>query len=96
MPDSWREELTVRTDALQVSYRRKVRELESRGWKVDTRRIEAEFRGRRACVLPSPGRADPGQSFVLETVPFTGVEADPGIAAAGAAAAGAGAQGAQS
>jgi len=84
VPDSWREELTVRTDALQVSYRRKVRALEARGWKVDTRRIDAEFRGRRACVLPSPARADANQPFVLETVPFTGADADAGIAGPGA------------
>jgi phenylpropionate dioxygenase-like ring-hydroxylating dioxygenase large terminal subunit len=81
VPDSWREELTVRTDALQVSYRRKVRALEARGWKIDTRRIEAEFRGRRACVLPSPARGDASQPFVLETVPFTGSDADPGVSA---------------
>jgi phenylpropionate dioxygenase-like ring-hydroxylating dioxygenase large terminal subunit len=68
VPDSWREELTVKTDALQVSYRRKVRSLEAKGWKIDTPRIEAEFVGRRACTLPSPARAS--ENFVLETVPL--------------------------
>jgi phenylpropionate dioxygenase-like ring-hydroxylating dioxygenase large terminal subunit len=99
VPDSWREELTVRTDALQVSYRRRVRALESRGWKVDTARIDAEFRGRRACVLPSPARADANEPFVRPTVPFTGPEDEParsvagsaGAAATGSAGAGAGA-----
>jgi phenylpropionate dioxygenase-like ring-hydroxylating dioxygenase large terminal subunit len=68
VPDSWREELTVKTDALQVSYRRKVRSLEAKGWKIDTPRIESEFVGRRACTLPSPARAN--ENFVLETVPL--------------------------
>ncbi len=69
VPDSWREELTVKTDALQVAYRRKVRALESLGFKIDTPRIDAEFRGRRACVLPSPERRS--EKFVLDTVPLT-------------------------
>lgn len=70
VPDSWREELTVKTDALQVSYRKKVRQLEALGNKIDSPRIDAEFKGRRACVLPSPARAVPGERFVLESVPF--------------------------
>lgn len=69
VPDSLREELTVRTDGLQVAYRRKIRELEERGYKIDTPRLEAEFTGRRACSLPSPGRAD--GLFVLPGVPLT-------------------------
>jgi phenylpropionate dioxygenase-like ring-hydroxylating dioxygenase large terminal subunit len=69
VPDSWREELTVKTDALQVAYRRKVRALEGQGLKIDTPRVETEFRGRRACTLPSPGRTE--GNFVLETVPLT-------------------------
>ena len=77
IPDRWREELTVKTDSLQVSYRRKVRALEARGNRVDSRRIESEYRGRRACTLPSPGRAEPEAKFVLDTVPCTTVtEAD--------------------
>ena len=72
VPDSLRDELTVKTDGLQVAYRRKVRALEQRGWKVDTARLEAEFVGRRACSLPSPGRSD--GSFVLQRVPLTSLK----------------------
>lgn len=84
LPHSWREALTVPTDALQVPCRRRVREFEARGWKVGTRRIDAGFRGRHACVLLSHGRPDKGQPLVPETVPFTGVDADPGFAGSGA------------
>jgi phenylpropionate dioxygenase-like ring-hydroxylating dioxygenase large terminal subunit len=69
VPDLWREEVTVKSDALQVGFRRRLRALEARGWKIDSARVAREFTGRRACVLPCPARRTDA-AWVLETVPM--------------------------
>lgn len=69
VPDSWREEVTVKSDALQVAFRRRLRELEARGWKLDEDRIAREFRGKRACTIPCPARRE-SPAWVLENVPM--------------------------
>lgn len=69
VPDVWREEVTVKSDALQVAFRRRLRALEARGWKIDSARVEREFTGRRACVLPCPARLT-NSAWVIETVPM--------------------------
>lgn len=68
VPDTWREEVTVKSDALQVAFRRKLRELEGRGWKIDSRRIDEQYRGRKACTVPCPARRE-SAAWVIDPVP---------------------------
>jgi hypothetical protein len=78
VPDTWREEVTVKSDALQVAFRRKLRELEGRGWKIDSQRIEQQYRGRKACTVPCPARRE-SSAWVIEPVPtLAGEAAAPG------------------
>jgi phenylpropionate dioxygenase-like ring-hydroxylating dioxygenase large terminal subunit len=84
VPDGWREEVTLRSDGLQVAFRRRLREFEARGWKIDSERIGREYRGRRACVLPCPARRTVS-SWVLETVPMEAVKSAETAASAGGA-----------
>jgi len=56
VPDEWQDEVSVKSDALQIAFRRRLRELEASGWRLDDVRIQQEFSGRKACVMPSPER----------------------------------------
>ncbi|MRX07691.1 Rieske 2Fe-2S domain-containing protein [Pseudoduganella sp. FT25W] len=69
VPDSWLQEVSVKSDALQIAFRQKIKELEARGWRIDEIRVEREFTGRVACVVPSPERRD-GGPWAIETIPI--------------------------
>lgn len=71
VPLSPREELSVKSDNLMNAFRKKRLELLQRGWGLDVRKIEEDFEGRRAMVIPSPTRrAENGKNYVLKTVPL--------------------------
>ena len=69
VPESWREEVSVRSDALQVEFRKRLHALEDRGWKIDSTRIERELRSRSACAVPCPARRT-WSSWVLPPIPL--------------------------
>ena len=69
VPQSLREEVTVKSDALQMEFRRLVRRLESRGWKIDGERLHAEYGDRRVATLPCPARRT-AAAWVIDTVPL--------------------------
>ncbi|WP_347555678.1 aromatic ring-hydroxylating dioxygenase subunit alpha [Robbsia sp. KACC 23696] len=68
VPDDWQQEVSVKSDALQIAFRRRLKELEAKGWRIDEGRIEAEYRGRRACAIPSPARRD-ATSWAIDAIP---------------------------
>ena len=71
VPTDLREELTVKSDGLMNAFRMKRRELIERGWQLDVEKLSAEINGRRAVVIPSPGRReDGGKNYVLKTAPL--------------------------
>jgi phenylpropionate dioxygenase-like ring-hydroxylating dioxygenase large terminal subunit len=65
------QDLSVAADAIQIAYRRRLAEWESRGWRIDCRSLERELPGTTAHVIPSPGRRDAG-NWVFPTVPLLG------------------------
>lgn len=69
VPDAWQQEVSVKSDALQIAFRQKVRELEQRGWRIDEARVAREFTGRTACVVPSPERRE-GGSWAIPPIPI--------------------------
>ena len=85
VPTDLREELAVKTDSLMNAFRFKRRELIERGWQLDVEKLRAEINGRRAVVIPSPGRReDGGRNYVLKTAPLLPAKAIPAPAAAAA------------
>lgn len=68
VPDSWQQEVSVKSDALQIAFRQRVKALAQQGWKIDEQRVAQAFTGREACVLPSPGRRD-GRAWAIEEIP---------------------------
>lgn len=74
VPDSWQQEVSLKSDALQIFFRRRVKELEQNGWRIDEDRLGREFTGRKACAVPSPERRQ-ARAWAIETIPLTLVEA---------------------
>ncbi|HSN72791.1 MAG TPA: hypothetical protein VLT59_14845, partial [Steroidobacteraceae bacterium] len=70
VPGNAREEVTVKSDALQIEFRRLVRRLEAAGWKIDSERLAREFGDRRAATLPCPARRK-STAWVIDNVPLT-------------------------
>nr|WP_180205589.1 aromatic ring-hydroxylating dioxygenase subunit alpha [Pseudomonas sp. SbOxS1]NYU05718.1 aromatic ring-hydroxylating dioxygenase subunit alpha [Pseudomonas sp. SbOxS1] len=68
VPDSWQQEVSLKSDALQIFFRRRVKELEQNGWRIDEDRLQRDFTGRKACVVPSPERQKV-RSWAIETIP---------------------------
>jgi phenylpropionate dioxygenase-like ring-hydroxylating dioxygenase large terminal subunit len=65
-------ELHVRSDAMQIAYRKLRRRMLERGWGIDTHRIQAELGRYQAVVIPSPARREIpelAQAWVLKEVP---------------------------
>ncbi len=83
VPTDLRDELTVKSDGLMNAFRFKRRELIERGWQLDVDRLRNEVNGRRAVVIPSPGRReDGGKNYVLNTAPLVPAKAPIQIAVA--------------
>lgn len=70
VPTDLRDEFSVKSDALMNAFRFKRRELLQRGWGLDVKALQ-ELDGRRALVIPSPGRRESqGRNYVLKTAPL--------------------------
>jgi phenylpropionate dioxygenase-like ring-hydroxylating dioxygenase large terminal subunit len=73
--------LSVRTDAIQLAYRRRLDEWQAGGWRIDAAALHRERPGERLHMLPSPGRRET-RNWVFDSVPLcganTGVESAAG------------------
>ena len=72
VPDSWQQEVSLKSDALQISFRKRVKELEQRGWRIDEACVAREFTGRKACAIPSPERRN-SDSWAIEPIPVVDI-----------------------
>jgi phenylpropionate dioxygenase-like ring-hydroxylating dioxygenase large terminal subunit len=73
LPVYLHEEVSVKSDAIMVAWRNKRRELIEKGWAIDVEAVNRDVEGKRAMVMPSPGRAPdaPGaRDYLLKTVPM--------------------------
>lgn len=68
VPDSWQREVSVKSDALQIAFRQRVKALAQQGWQIDEQRIARDYAGRAACVLPGPARREV-KSWAIEEIP---------------------------
>jgi hypothetical protein len=62
-------DFSVKADAIQLCYRRKLKEWEALGWRIDTDRLAAAPPGTALHVLPSPGRRE-SRGWQFPTVPL--------------------------
>jgi phenylpropionate dioxygenase-like ring-hydroxylating dioxygenase large terminal subunit len=62
-------DLSVKADAIQLAYRRRLADWEARGWRIDGERLRAAAPGRALHVIPSPARRDT-RNWVFDTVPL--------------------------
>jgi phenylpropionate dioxygenase-like ring-hydroxylating dioxygenase large terminal subunit len=75
-------DFSVKADAIQLCYRRKLKDWESRGWRIDTGALAAVPPGTGLHVIPSPARREQ-RGWQFPTVPLVapGGEVDGGQAA---------------
>jgi phenylpropionate dioxygenase-like ring-hydroxylating dioxygenase large terminal subunit len=62
------EEVSVKSDALQIAFRRMCQRYIDKGWGIDGGQL-AQVGTKRAMVVPSPGRKEAEGRYVLRTVP---------------------------
>ena len=70
-------ELSVKSDGIQIAYRRMRQKYIDMGWQIDIHRIKKEFGRQHAVVIPSPARREVpelAQAWVLKEVPTTEVK----------------------
>ncbi len=67
-PDNMTKEVFVPADAQIAAFRQYIRDWEDRGWRIDTRRVQAD-KGRVGYAIPSPARRESG-NFPLDAVPL--------------------------
>ena len=65
-------DLSVEADAIQIAYRRRLADWESRGWRIDSEALAGQLPGTRVHVIPSPARRE-SKNWVFPTVPLIGV-----------------------
>jgi phenylpropionate dioxygenase-like ring-hydroxylating dioxygenase large terminal subunit len=75
VPDLWQQEVSLKSDALQISFRKRVHELEKQGWRIDEDRLSREFIGRKACAVPSPERRNV-RSWAIEPIPVVDITSE--------------------
>ncbi len=75
-------DFSVKGDAIQLVYRRYLRDWESRGWRIDSEAIHREHPASRLHMIPSPGRRE-SRNWVFDTVPLVPACATPDRVAAG-------------
>ena len=66
-------ELSVKSDALQIAYRRLRKKAIENGWAIDRKRLQAELSRPGALVIPSPARREQAElerAWVHHEVPM--------------------------
>jgi hypothetical protein len=64
-------DFSVKADAIQLCYRRKLKEWEARGWRIDTGALAAAPPGTALHVIPCPGRREQ-RGWQFPAVPLVG------------------------
>lgn len=72
VPDSFQQEVSLKSDALQIAFRKDVQALEQRGWRIDEERLARTFTGRKACAIPSPERRQI-RAWAIEPIPLVDI-----------------------
>jgi hypothetical protein len=67
-PDTLTREIMTPGDHTVIRFRERLREWDSRGWRIDRKALMA-IKGDVACAIPSPARRESG-NWVLERVPL--------------------------
>jgi len=67
-PDTLTKEVFVPADAQIAAYRDYIKEWEQRGWRIDSRQVDAD-KGRVAYCIPGPERRSSG-NWAIDTVPL--------------------------
>ena len=62
-------DLSVKADKIQIVYRRKLKEWQAMGWRIDMEAIHGAYPGKDLYVIPSPQRRESG-NWVFPTVPL--------------------------
>jgi phenylpropionate dioxygenase-like ring-hydroxylating dioxygenase large terminal subunit len=62
------EEVSVKSDALQIAFRKKRQEMIDRGWGIDGEKL-SQIGTKRALMVPSPARREDDSRWALKTVP---------------------------
>jgi phenylpropionate dioxygenase-like ring-hydroxylating dioxygenase large terminal subunit len=70
LPVDLSEELSVKSDGLQIAFRKARKKFIDMGWSIDQERVNAEIKGKHAAVIPSPKRREDPNGWVLKSVPF--------------------------
>ncbi len=74
-------ELHVRSDLIQIAYRKMRQQYIDMGWGIDTHKIASEYTHHQAVVIPSPARREIPElanAWVMKEVPVKGRETPPG------------------
>ena len=61
-------ELHVRSDAIQIDFRKKRNKYIDLGWCIDSQRIQSEY-ANKAVVIPSPARKENPNAWIMDEVP---------------------------
>jgi phenylpropionate dioxygenase-like ring-hydroxylating dioxygenase large terminal subunit len=69
LPNRVQDEYSVRSDGMMVAFRRKREELYRRGWGLDSRAYEQDYRGRKAAVIGCPARREDPKGWVFPEAP---------------------------
>jgi hypothetical protein len=70
-------ELSVKSDGIQIAYRRMRQKYIDMGWQIDIHRIKREYGRQQAVVIPSPARREVpelAKAWVLKEVPTTQID----------------------
>jgi hypothetical protein len=72
VPESFQQEVSLKSDALQIAFRKRVQALELRGWRINEERLARTFTGRKACAIPSPERRQI-RAWAIEPIPLVDI-----------------------
>ncbi|WND03513.1 aromatic ring-hydroxylating dioxygenase subunit alpha [Temperatibacter marinus] len=70
VPEKLAEEMSVQCDVLMMDARKKFKALKKKGWEIDLETYYKEFKGKRACVIPSPARRENPKGWIIPTIPL--------------------------
>ena len=77
LPVDLAEELSVKSDGLQMTYRKMRKDLMKKGWSLDVDEIVSRYRGKKAITIPSPQRKLEPEGWVIPEAPIQRGENQP-------------------
>lgn len=70
VPDKLAEEMSVQCDVLMNEARKQFKALKAKGWAIDLDLYNKDFKGKRACVIPSPTRRKNPKGWTIPVIPI--------------------------